>query len=372
MQLLREIRRRLEPLLEPAPDPRGTLGDLGERQRQLLDRVQEVRAAGAATHRQLDAKIAQARVSLDRATRPSAAGESSGQPGSEAAPAALRDELAHELHLLEEELRALDRDESALPALERRLRAELEALRMRQEVADARSSTREAQARVREALEGIADELAGLSGTLEQAERRTSRLHERAAAIDELTGRASAATGAGASARWLARRFELEAEGESMAPLRAELEAGRAAAERLATEHERLLPSLAQRRASDPAALASVPSLVDESYSSGMAALESALELTRAARSVNVGAAAGSVVLSEAASGLRGQASELIGQAERCGASLERARLELASISASGSAEGLEVVTRTLLAALDRARAVQEQLREESADRSGD
>ncbi len=366
MGILREIRRRLEPLLEPAPDPRAAFGDLGERQQQLLARVQQVRAAGAATRGRLEAKIAEARASLDRAVHPPSAGEPGEQPRGDGA---LRDVVAHELHLLEEELRAFDREESLLPPLERRLRAELDALRVRQDVADARSSTREAQARVREALEGIAGELTELSGAIERAERRSGRLHERAAAINELSGFAAATaagTSAGASARWLASRFEIEAQDQSMAPLRAELDAGRGAAERLAAEHERLLPALA-RRASDPMALATVPALVEESYAQGVAALESVLDLVRAARVANAGTTTGSGDTSEETSALRRQAGELIGQAERCGAALERARLELASISASGSAEAVEAVTRTLLAALDRARAVQEQLRADSA-----
>ncbi len=357
MGLLGKLRQQLNPLLQSAADPRVSVADLGERQRKLLERVQETRASAAAARRVLEAKIAAARGVMERIVAPPGGSEP-------AASAAVRDLVAHDLHALEEELRALDRDERALPGLELRLRSELDALRVRQDVADARASTRATQSRLREALDGIAGELSILSETLERAERRAGGGD--GAHVER--SQSDIATDAGATARWLARRFEIELRDRRMSGLRSELADGRLAAGRLALEWERLLPTLAPRHPSEPLALASLPTLADQSYRQGAAALEAALELARSARPESSERQVSSSV-PEGMTAVRQQAAGLIQQARGSADALERARLELGTISASRSGDAVEAATRTLLAALDRAKAVHEQLSTNAAER---
>ena len=407
MKILRHLtpksRGWLDSLLAPAADPRQTFADVVQRQQDLLARLRQARTSIAASRERLEAKIAEGRSKLalleEQAREP---GRELGRDDLTPFVLQLRRRAAEEIHALEAELRTLQQEEEVLPLVEQRLVAEIDALHARREVQAARHSSTEAQVRVQEALGGIAEEVAGLSLVLEQAEQRTEQLQARASAIDQLVelglplvpGRS---TGDAAGQR-LALRFSFEAGNEETGQFKEQLQAGLQVVQQLIYEYEQLKPVLVRRRATDSHSVAYVPALAEETYRQGMSVLEHALELARALRSPGttdldadiaalereVETAPRQATQSEPAQSLantlatlterrdalrrhRARVDELIRHAGRCQASLQQARIELASLNASNSAAGVNAVTATLMNTLQQAREVQEELTKDGA-----
>ena len=412
MKILRHLtpksRGWLDSLLAPAADPRQTFADVVQRQQDLLARLRQARTSIAVSRERLEAKIAEGRSKLalleEQAREP---GREPGRDDLTPFVLQLRRRAAEEIHALEAELRTLRQEEEVLPLVEQRLVAEIDALHARREVQAARHSSTEAQVRVQEALGGIAEEVAGLSLALEQAEQRTEQLQSRASAIDQLVElglpQAPGRSTGDPAARRLALRFSFEAGNEEMGQFQEQLQAGLQVVQQLIHEYEQLKPVLVRRRATDSLSVAYVPALAEETYRQGMSVLEHALELARALRSpgttdldADIAAleregetaqretaqrqAAPSepvptlpntlATLTERRDALRrhrARVDELIRHAGRCQASLQQARIELASLNASNSAAGVNAVTATLMNTLQQAREVQEELTKDGA-----
>jgi hypothetical protein len=171
-------------------------------------------------------------------------------------------------------------------------------------------------------------------------------------------------------------------------------DAGLEALLELAHEYGQLVPVLGRRSEAGPLAVVHVPALVEETYRQGLSVLEDALELMQAAQSSDRGRLEEEVArLEKEIEALRRDESqaartrmreerlasrkelldmivrqqlridELLHQADRCRASLRRARIELAALKAAGSEASVSPVTETLRRTINRAKEVQEELK---------
>ena len=162
----------------------------------------------------------------------------------------------------------------------------------------------------------------------------------------------------------------------------------------LVDEYSQLQPTLERRKETDPTAVAHIPALADETYGQGLSVLEDVLDLTRAIGAddrerlqQSIGALEKEIKLlgSDPSQAERVRVreerlasqkerleilkreqllvDELISQSDRCGASLQRVRLELAAMRADDSGDSVRAVTETLRKTIDNARGVQAELR---------
>lgn len=162
----------------------------------------------------------------------------------------------------------------------------------------------------------------------------------------------------------------------------------------LSREFAQLQPVLARRRATDSVVVAQMPALALETYSQGLSVLRDALELLQASspaerarledeyasvqREIAAMKAdpeqAGRVRIREERlasnrellgimNRQRERVDELFFQAERCEASLRRARMELAGMQADGSEDAVSTLVETLRLTINHARGVQDEMR---------
>jgi ribosome-associated translation inhibitor RaiA len=158
-------------------------------------------------------------------------------------------------------------------------------------------------------------------------------------------------------------------------------------------EYAQLQPLLV-RRDTDPLAIADAPALARETYRRGLGVLADVLELMRAARGPNRERLRDEIAeLAREIKSLKGEESQrarvevreerlashrqrlgvldqlqvhvdqLLYQAERCEASLHRARVEIAAIRAGASATGVDSVIEALQETIRRAKEVHEEMR---------
>ena len=169
---------------------------------------------------------------------------------------------------------------------------------------------------------------------------------------------------------------------------------GQKAVRELVYEYEQLQPVLERRRSTDSFSVSHIPALAIETYKQGMSVLQDALDLTRAVDSADRVRLEFEIRDLEAEiQSLRQDASEagrlrireerlasdkemlalmkeqqvrvdeLLYQADRCGASLHRARMELAALRAGDSEAGVNGVTETLRLTINHAKGVQDEMR---------
>ena len=189
----------------------------------------------------------------------------------------------------------------------------------------------------------------------------------------------------------LRRRLESLQHGFS----RNELTQGLEALQQLAYEYTQLQSLLERRKGDQSLLVAHIPALAEESYRQGLSVIEHAQELEQATRpsdrerleseviqlereiqTLTQGGGQGTrrKVLEETLASHRERlrlmerqslrVEELLYQAGRCEASLNRARLELLSLSADGSQGAVDAVTETLRRVIQQTRDVQEELKE--------
>ena len=162
----------------------------------------------------------------------------------------------------------------------------------------------------------------------------------------------------------------------------------------LVVQYEELRPTLRRQRDTDPLSMSYVPSLAGETYRQGLSVLSDALELTRAVhvpdrerlerelaemeREVATlkleESQAGRIRLKEATLAshrqrldmldqLQLRLEELLYQAGRCEASLDRTRIELAAIRTGSSEATVDSVTEALRRTINQVKEVQDELR---------
>ena len=171
-------------------------------------------------------------------------------------------------------------------------------------------------------------------------------------------------------------------------------EAGLGALRQLEHEYRQLAPLMQRRRATDPLSVAQLPALAEETYRQGLSVLEDALELARTVNSADVDKLEGQAAqleletrsLSENGEQdtrlkLRREAlathrellemivrqtvrlEELLHQSQRCQTSLQRTRIELATLRADRSAANVDSVTDSLRKTISQARGVQDEMK---------
>ena len=221
------LRGWLNAVLEPAPDPRRTFAQVGERQRELLGRVQQSLAAIRAAKRRLEGRAVDLRARLRSMEQQARQSLAAGREDLARLALEWRHGAGQALQTLDTQLAELQHEEGQLVLVEHRLAAQVEGFQARLEVIAARHSTAEAQLRLAEDLTGISDDLAGLGITLEQMEQRTGELQSRAAAIDRLVESgmlpSAAMPGPAALEHDTARREQVRAVEDQLAALRHEL-----------------------------------------------------------------------------------------------------------------------------------------------------
>ena len=158
--------------------------------------------------------------------------------------------------------------------------------------------------------------------------------------------------------------------------------------------YEQLQPVLRHQRATDPHSMSYVPALAEESYRRGLSVLADALELMNAAPSSDRVRVESEIVdlekeVDAAREGddqaqwlrikenrlashrqhldlldqLRLRVDQLLFQAERCGASLHRTRIELAAIRTGNSERGIDSMIQALHGTINQVKEVQEELK---------
>ena len=171
-------------------------------------------------------------------------------------------------------------------------------------------------------------------------------------------------------------------------------EEGLKALQMLVDQYDWLKPVLKSKRATDPMALAHVPTLAEETYRQGLSALEDALRLMTAIQSPNNNSLQEEVVeLEKELESFRRDASQgervrmreetiashrerlalvtqqqlrvdqLVHQSEGCAASLDLTRIEVAALKADSSESSVRAVTDALRRTINQAKEVQEELR---------
>ena len=171
-------------------------------------------------------------------------------------------------------------------------------------------------------------------------------------------------------------------------------EPGLGALRQLEHEYQQLAPLLQRRRATDPLSVAHLPALAEETYRQGLSVLEDALELARTVNSADVDKLEGQAAQLEAETRslsedgeqdtrlkMRREAlathrellemivrqtlrlDELLHQSQRCQTSLQRTRIELATLRADRSAANVDSVTDSLRRTISQARGVQEEMK---------
>jgi hypothetical protein len=162
----------------------------------------------------------------------------------------------------------------------------------------------------------------------------------------------------------------------------------------LVYEHAQLHPILERRKETDLLSVAHIPALAEETYRQGLSVLEDALDLSLAVHTPERERLESEIrELEREIEALRGfsteatrlrireerlashkerlemvreqqlRVEELLQQSDRCGASLHRARMELAALKADSSEGSVSVVTETLRRTISHAKGVQEELK---------
>jgi uncharacterized membrane protein (DUF106 family) len=171
-------------------------------------------------------------------------------------------------------------------------------------------------------------------------------------------------------------------------------DAGHKALEGLVHEYEEFRRVVSRRRKTDPMSIARVSALADETYRQGLSVLTDALELARAIHSSKVerleteladlekeireakadGSLAGLIEIKESTAKSHKERLDMIAkqqlrvdqlfyQSDRCEASMNRTRLELAALRVDSAETGVSAVIETLRGTINQAREVQEELR---------
>lgn len=185
-RLILQMRIWLKALTAPAADPRQTFAYAYQRQRELLQNVQQALVSIAAAKERLEAKTAETQQKLPRLEEQARRSLIARREDLARLALQRRQIAAMELRALEDQVREIQQEEQRLTIVEQRLAAQIEAFHARQEVIAARYSAAEAQVRVTEALTGLSQELSDLGLALEEAEQKAQRMQARASAIDQL------------------------------------------------------------------------------------------------------------------------------------------------------------------------------------------
>jgi phage shock protein A len=203
----------LRDLFAPAEDPRLVFGDRLQRERELLQDVQQSVANIAELKQQLNDRATIMGKKLlqldDEARRALVAGHD------ELARAIVqrRQLAALECSRLEEQVHSLQAEEQRLALLAQRLVGQIESLSTRQNVVAAQSSAAETRARIAEALASVSRDLGDLGAAAKQAEQEAEQMPLIATALDSLLVPTDLSPSAGSVGDPLARRLnELEFE----------------------------------------------------------------------------------------------------------------------------------------------------------------
>jgi phage shock protein A len=185
-QLLSQLKRGLNSLLEPAEDPRQAFAYTYQRQRQLLEQVRNALTGLAVSKNHLGAKAAAVKDKLPQLERQARQALLEGRE--DLARLSLRwyQIAAIELQTLEQQVCDVQQEQDRLALTEQRLATQIEAFFARQEVITARYSAAEAQVRINEVLGGVSQELSDLGRALQETEQKTETMQARASAIDRL------------------------------------------------------------------------------------------------------------------------------------------------------------------------------------------
>ena len=142
----------------------------------------------------------------------------------------------------------------------------------------------------------------------------------------------------------------------------------------LLSRNDQLRRLLERRKSTDPLAVAYIPSLEQETYRQGLSVLADARALREAIESsdkerlqaeiIELESEIGSLSKDETeATRVQLRVDQLLHQAACCEASLDRTRMELASLKADSAEANVSAVTETLRRTINQAREVQEELK---------
>jgi phage shock protein A len=182
----RLLKRSVDVLFTPPPDPRKEYLDVHQRQRALLAQVRQALTQLERMQAVLQARADAAGATVDRLLREAWAHLQAGRDDLARRSLQRRQTLLEEMHGVAGQLGEVDQEVGRLTLVEQRLASRMEALQTRQAMIEARYSAAEAQVKIQEALAGVSDDLRGLGLDLELAEAQTGRLQARAQAIDRL------------------------------------------------------------------------------------------------------------------------------------------------------------------------------------------
>ena len=386
MGILSPLKGLLKGLTAPAVDPRSTYADASQRHRELMEKVHRAREKLAASKKDLETRLTEARSRQQRL-----------ETGESEDPFAmqLRQIAGEELQTLEAEVKVLEQEEKELATVEQRLSAKEEAFTARQETLAARHSAAEARVSIQRELGGVSEELADLGLALEKAEQRTENVQARAYLAD-LGALVGGQPFGDPAAQQLASRLASEAAIEESAPLKRLLGSGFTALLELESEYRQLQAVLDRRKETDPLSVAYVPSLAEETYLQGLGVLQDAVSLVQVIRSPGKekleerileleeevqafkqeGTDEAQVRIrlrEEAIASTREQLAlvqrqqlrvdELLHQSGQCVSALNRSRIELAALKVEGARTSVDAVTASLRKTIDQAKEVQEELK---------
>ncbi len=278
MGIFGKVKEWIEVLAAPADDPRQTLAYTLQRHGQLMEKVPGARAKLAASKKELEQRLFEARAKPEPSDP-----EGPLDPFAEQ----LRQMVAEEARALEANVKELEQEEQELAVIEQRLSLQEQAFSARQEALAARYSAAETWTRIHEDLGGVSKELADLGITVEKAEQRSEKVREKTLAAEHLFDLGSLSVGqafASPAAKDLARRYSVEASTEGSGPLKRLLGSGFKSLMELEYEYRQLKNMLSSRNDTEPLSLAYVRPLAEEAYQQGLSVLQDGLSLMQAIR----------------------------------------------------------------------------------------
>ena len=186
MGLFGRINQLVKAAMAPAEDPRQAYASAGQRQQDLLVKVQAALRELEASKVRLQSKTAETNEKLPRLEEQAKQALIEGHEDIARLSLRRRQVALVELKALGQQVAEVEADPQRLSLLEERIATEIEAFRARQDIIAARYNAAEAQVQLGEALTGVSDDLAQFGTALEKAEERAQYMQARAAAIDQL------------------------------------------------------------------------------------------------------------------------------------------------------------------------------------------
>ncbi len=221
------LKSSLSALFAPAEDPRIVFGDQLQRQRELLQEVQQAIAGVVALKEQLRGRVGIIREKLPELDEEARRALVDGREDLARMILQRWQVASREGQRLEKQVNSLEDEDQRLALLAQRLAAQIETLATRRNVVAAQYSAAEARVRITEALASVSKDLGNLGLDAKQAEQKAEQMQALATAIDSLAAQGDVGLSGLAGGDQLERQFDQlaleQAVGERIALLKSQI-----------------------------------------------------------------------------------------------------------------------------------------------------